>query len=462
MKSIRWGMITLMMILFTETLSAQYPIKIQVDSMPTQKAYLLEYIGIRSTIIDSARADYKGKFTFTLPQDAHPGMYRVVVGPNHYWDILFNREPVELRTHFQGLIDSLKVIQSLDNQLLKRYMDRYILINRKSEALQRLLSLYEATDPFYQQVMQELQDLSGSDPDEIARDIIRSYPDSYVAKFLKTELAPRIPAEVPRGQELTYTLEHFFDGVDFADTTLLYSPALMGKVRQFFNLIPQAYPPREVEEAMKKGLDRLMSQAAVNDVLFQYILEDISEWAERTDFDGFFAYLTEFYLLDAACKDETRSEEIGEMLEAMKKTAIGITAPEIILPMKDGSTQLLSEVPATYRLVVFWASWCQHCQDMMPYLKRLYDRYDRQDLEIIAISLDETRSDWEAAIRAGEYNWINYSELKGWDCSIAHDYGIRATPTLILMDRNRVILSKPRDMQILESELRDRGITPKR
>ena len=239
------------------------------------------------------------------------------------------------------------------------------------------------------------------------------------------------------------------------DTALLYSPPLIGKVRSFFSLIQQAHPATEVEEAMKRGLDRLMSAAVANDVIFQYILEDISKWAERSEYEDFFAYLTEFYLTGAACKDEQRAGELEEILESIRKTAVGAKAPEIILPMDSGIPVILSDIPARYKLVLFWATWCPHCTQMLPEIWRIYQTYRFSGFEVVAVSLDQVKSDWQKAITNGGYDWINYSELKGWDCSIAHDYGIRATPTMILISRDRTILAKPRNPQMLDQKLKE-------
>ncbi|MFO7617300.1 MAG: thioredoxin-like domain-containing protein [Bacteroidales bacterium] len=441
---------------------AQYPIQVKVDSVPHRKAFLLDFVGLKNNLVDSAAIAPDGTFSFTLPKTAHPGLYRIVVGPNTFWDVIFNREKIRVHTHYGAVIDSLKVLESKENQLLARYMQFYVGLNRKAELLQRLASLYRPGEPFYQQVIQEMRNLQAADPDQLAREIITNNPDTYVANFLRLELAPAVPKGLSQREEIVYVIEHFWDGINFTDTALMYSPALANKIRTFFTLYPRAYPPAEAEEAMKRGLDRLMSLSAANGILFEFILEEVVGWVERTEFDDFFGYLTEFYLAEAACQDEKRAGEFGERVEAYQKTAIGNRVAEIVIPNEKTGALLLSEMPSAYTLVVFWASWCSHCNQMLPELKALYERYNRKDFEVLAISLDQKRSEWEAALKAGGYNWINHSELKGWDCSIAYDYGIRATPTFLLVDRNRTVVARPRNVTVLEMKLNELGIKPLR
>jgi thiol-disulfide isomerase/thioredoxin len=448
----------ILLLCFQISLPAQYSIQVKVDSMRTKKAYLFDYVGINRNLVDSAKAAPDGSFSFNLPANAHPGMYRIVVGPEQFWDIIFNREQIRMRTHFSAIIDSLKVLESSENQLLNSYMQFFVGLQRKQELLQRLAPLYPPSDPFQQQVWSELQKVRATDPEMKTREIIEKHPDTYVAGFLRLELSPKIPAAIPPKDEMTYVLDHFWEHLNFADTNLMYSPGLVNKVRTYFGIFQQVYPPDKLEEAMKKGLDKLMSAAAVNDVLFQFLLEDIAQWAERTEFDDFFTYLSEFYLAQASCIDEKKKGEFKELVESYQKTSPGKQVPEIVIPRDSKGALVLSEIPSRYILVVFWASWCPHCNDMLPKVQELYGKLSRPDFEVVAISLDSKKKEWEDAIQKNGLTWINYSELKGWDCSIAYDYGIRATPTMILIDRKRTVIAKPRNPEMLQQKLMELGI----
>ncbi len=440
------------------SLPAQYFIQVRVDSMRTKKAYLFDYLGLTRNMVDSAKTAPDGSFSFTLPANAHPGMYRIVVGPEQFWDIIFNREQIRMRTSFSSIIDSLKVLESKENQLLNSYMHFFIDLQRKGDLLQRLAGIYPASDPFHQQILKELQKVRAGDPEKLTREIIENNPDTYVSGFLRMELSPKVPAGILPKDEFKYVLEHFWDNISFADSDQMYSPGLVNKVRSYFSLFRRAYPAAIVEPEMMKGLDRLMRAAAANEVLTQFLLEDIAKWAEQADFDQFFGYLTEAYLAQATCTDEKKKGQFKELVDAYQKTAPGKQVPEIVIPRDSNGTLVMSEIPSKYILVVFWASWCPHCNDMLPELKTVYNKYSRSDLEVVAISVDSKKQDWEDALKKNGFTWINYSELKGWDCSIAYDYGIRATPTMILIDKKRTVIAKPKNPEVLQQKLAELGI----
>ncbi len=403
-------------------------------------------------MLDSVRTTSPGKVKFSFSQDAHPGLYRIVVGPNNFWDFIFNKENIKLKTHYATPLDSLKVIESLENTLLKKYMSYFITLNRKADAIGRLMTLYDKDSEFFKSLDRELMNLRMEDPQKVSMEIINKHSETYVARFLKTEQNPIVPVGMGKEEEMHYVINHFFDEIDFSDSSLIYSPPLINKVRSYFSLIGQAYPPTESEEKMIGGLDRLMSLAAICDPMYDFILGDLTKGFERSEFETFFAYLTENYLLDAACQDDERSTELSEVLASIKKTAIGIKAPEIILPLADGPV-ILSDIPEKYVLVFFWASWCPHCNEILPDLKSIYRAYHQAGFEVVAISIDKEKSAYNSVLAKEQYPWINYSELKGWDCSIAYDYGIRATPTMVLLDGERNIVAKPRNLGILVETL---------
>lgn len=441
-------------LLFVHCSRAQYSLDMQVHGMQTSKAFLLEFVGAEAAnLIDSTQVDQEGRIHFTLGQHAHTGMYRVVLGRQTWLDVVFNHEDIRLETHFQTPVDSLRVHASRENQLWRDYMNTHLVISRKQEHLYRLQNLYDPSDPFYAAIQREIAGLSQLNPDDAARKIILQAPDSYVARFLSAELSPDIPVGLSREEELNWLMEHFFDQIDFQDTTLMYSPPLMSRVNTYFGIVRQAFPPDEVEENLIRGLNRLLSLAAVHDTMYAFLLDQLSHLFEQSEYDMVFAYLTENFLLDGACADEERSRELEEILADIKKTEPGKQAPELILPASDG-TVILSEMTGSFKLIVFWASWCPHCNDMLPVIHSFYKQYQERGLDVLAISLDTDRQAYEQAIRAGGYEWVNYSDLKGWDSPLALDYGIRATPTLILVGPDGKILAKPANPRSLNTWLK--------
>ncbi len=153
-----------------------------------------------------------------------------------------------------------------------------------------------------------------------------------------------------------------------------------------------------------------------------------------------------------------RASELRKKVDTIKKIAVGNPAPDINMPQQGvfvmnvsvgtvvpaSSTQMkLSSISAENTLVLFWASWCPHCPSVLNALKGVYEEYKDKGLEIVAISLDKERTSWHTAITKGQYQWINYSELTGWEGKAAMEYGVWSTPRMYLLDKDKMIIAKP-------------------
>jgi thioredoxin-related protein len=120
-----------------------------------------------------------------------------------------------------------------------------------------------------------------------------------------------------------------------------------------------------------------------------------------------------------------------------------------------GKPVKLSGIGSEYTLLVFWSTACPHCVSMMPRLKELYSGQQPKRYEVMSVSIDTSRAAWTNYIKEEKLNWINVSDLKGFNGKSADDYNIYATPTIFLLDREKKILAKPITLMELEQALRD-------
>jgi peroxiredoxin len=89
-----------------------------------------------------------------------------------------------------------------------------------------------------------------------------------------------------------------------------------------------------------------------------------------------------------------------------------------------------------YILIDFWASWCVPCRREIPNLKKEYSLYATKGLEIISISIDQQKSDWEKALKEENLQWPNFLDVTG----IADLYGVRLIPTMYLISADGTIV----------------------
>ena len=128
----------------------------------------------------------------------------------------------------------------------------------------------------------------------------------------------------------------------------------------------------------------------------------------------------------------------------------GGPAPEISLPNVNDSVVSLSSLKGKVVLVDFWASWCAPCRQSIPSIVRLYNKYKDKGFEVLAVSIDEEKKDWQKAMKYFRMKYISLVDTTGWASKIAAAYAVEGIPASFLIDQSGKIVAV--DAQKIELE----------
>ena len=103
----------------------------------------------------------------------------------------------------------------------------------------------------------------------------------------------------------------------------------------------------------------------------------------------------------------------------------------------------------------FWASWCTPCRQSFPWMQQIQQRYRADGLEIVAVNVDQSRTDAERFLRAYPTQLRLVFDPKG---ALATQFDVQGMPTSILIDRRGTarfthIGFLPMDRVVYESEI---------
>ena len=134
---------------------------------------------------------------------------------------------------------------------------------------------------------------------------------------------------------------------------------------------------------------------------------------------------------------------------------VGEIAPDFTAPSIDGPDVTLSNelVNNKVTLLDFWAAWCRPCRIENPNLVRLHKKYKDAGFNIIGVSLDRTREQWEQAVIDDNLPWTQVSNLNFWNDPVARRYSIRAIPQSYLLNKDGLVMGKNLRGQELEDRI---------
>ena len=250
------------------------------------------------------------------------------------------------------------------------------------------------------------------------------------------------------------TGEYSIEGSDIADKLKSYNQISNKYGKVFLGLQNQFQEKVSKNPAVKDSLERVLLP------VFEKNMEEFGQASlkfgqeNKDNLAGFYAMSSldvskyEPQLLDYAGQIKGKFlnnkpvEAFLSRMDKIKAVAIGQIAPDFEAPTLTGGKMKLSDLRGKYVLLDFWASWCAPCRQENPNIVRIYNTYKNKNFTVLGVSLDNTKPDWEKAVKADNLDWNHVSELMQWDSKIARDYQVESIPSSFLLDPQGKIIAK--------------------
>ncbi len=427
---------------------AQYSVSYKIKGLKSDKAYLSAVYGSLYNIIDSCTIS-GGMIEFKKTSAIPVGVYRISFDDSLYTDIIINNEEILMSNNIGDQLDSIKIIKSHENKVYFEYWRMSTYLNDSIQMITKIgNAIYEANNhkltPDLDSMARKAYILSAK-IDSITEQLIINNPGLYVSKLLKAYITPdwaeykKIPGAKIYKNRNSFLKEHFFDNIDFSDSTLLNS--------EVFYVLCNDYLTRfvdpETDSNYITAVDFILNKAAPYKLVYNYILNLFVSTFSDTEWEETFIHLVDNYLLKNTCSQGEHDKKMSERVAVMKKLKPGNKAPEISLNDVNGIYRNLYEVNAKVTLIMFWSSECEHCEEVIPQIIHIYSMYKPMGLEVFAVSVDTDRKSWISAVNKNGSDWINVSDLKGFQSPVIAAYNAFSTPTFYLLDADKKIISHP-------------------
>jgi peroxiredoxin len=422
------------------------------------KIYIHVFNGKTNGILDSAAFDGTSPVKLNISGKVLPAMYEVFFG-NHVYPIVLTPKDANISFDLDNNnLDKFIVPDVNDeNKALSEILDAYMNMNKNIQMASSKYALKSGEDTVtYKKQMLAIDSINVSFA-HIASKINNKYKGSYVGDVLCKMMVLKTPKEIfgtiSVGLRTNYILEHFFDDWNFKDKRFVYNPFMGEALKYYLNTI---YPKendydKNPAERLTKAVNIIMSRAYQDSTVEDYTVNYLIDYFLRRGPGEIILFLYDNYL--EACTLEL-NEKTLERIKELYNLKLGHKAPDFSLPNEYGTKISLSSVTGKGTvLLMFWASWCTHCKTEVPKFYEVYNQYKNKGFQVIAVSLDDDKSQWLSFISFNKLGWINVSDLKKFQSEVSRLYFIYNTPTTFLLDKDGNIISKNLRPQELKEHL---------
>jgi thiol-disulfide isomerase/thioredoxin len=427
--------------LFSCGFSQSYKINGTITGLENENIYLMKLMGEKRSIVDTAQTDNTGAFLFNLQEATEPGMYIVIKGPGKAVELVYNKENIQFIASGFDNDDGIQIISSVENLIYYNYMGIKGMNLYKLDVLKTFLNNYPPNDEFYSEAIKQYNSLKDELNNRVDQ-LIANNQLTLVSRYIAYDRPIIADPQLSIVEQNKYEKLHFFDNVDFNDTMLIRSTFLTSKVVGYLSLFQNdASSQEELEDFMLMGVDTVLNHASINQKVYEFLADFLIKGFESIGFEKGLLHIANISVLNQFCENTDRKLKLENKIELINKLALGKIAPDFSTEDIDGNKVVLSDITADKTILIFWASWCPHCDEIMPIIKSFYG--DKSKLEVIAISIDESEEELRKRLNEFGYDWINIAELKGWNGDIIEEYGIAATPSVFILDKDKRIVGKP-------------------
>ena len=424
----------------------QYNMVFKLAGATDTVAYIARHYCDELQVLDSARLDKDGAYHFVGRRNWPRGIY-AFVGQKR--DKAIGDFTIDGSQKFTITADaklspaSVKVSGSYANEQMFSYLATIQEARRQSDEIKK-----RKNDPATREAA--LADEEALDKRMHEYDSTARHPKKPVLFFdlVNATENPRVPDEVEN--KPYYYRAHYWDGIEFSDHSLRYTPQFFNKVNYFFfGVLFHADA-----DTICRSLDALMERTGGDTAMMRYILEFITpryyrSSAKKVGWDAVWCHIAERYYLANKCPWATEGtlHNMRYNLNRIKKSLIGAPGAELWMAdtnQSDDPKDWISShrFPEKYVILWFWDPDCHHCQEQTAELKTLYDSLktapDRR-FEVYAVGYESDVNKWKRYVRQHQLPFVN---VGGTNVNIDYQeaYNVNSAPTMIILNERREII----------------------
>lgn len=469
-----------------------HDIKFNLKGCKDSSVYLAKYYFDKTAFVDSCKNVKNGVIQFKGDDKLDRGVYILVnQAKERYIDFFVNEsQNFTVNADISNLINTLRCVNSKENDQLFAYAN---FMTQKDQDFRKTL---EQTKGKSKQdsikIVSQKQMAISEEVKKFDASYLEKNKGTFINDFmnLRTEKYPPTAPLASNGRpdsvyQYYYYKNHYFDGVNFKDERMIYTPFFGERVKKYFNQVIVQHPDSVIKE-----LDKILVQCVPGTMLYNTLLGHFTyfyetkkemsfdQYGNSNTFEKVFVHLADNYITNGRSEGIYDDETIGKIrtrVNVLRKLLPGSKVSDLqMIDTADGSKVLkmgfdtvktsvgatylynknlatitplfktLYNVKAKYTILVFWAADCGHCQKEIPKLHDdLKELKGTVDFKVFAVQTkEELFSLWKGFIIQNKLSDFIHVFDPVHVNNTKETFDITGTPVIYLLDRDKKIKGK--------------------
>jgi thiol-disulfide isomerase/thioredoxin len=445
----------------TGQLKKGYEITVNIPDLQDSTIFLAYHLGDKQYIKDTISLDKKGSGVFSGAEELPQGIYMIVLPGKQYFEILISTgQHFSASCSFADYFNTLKFTGSDENTAFVTYQKKWIEMQKRASGISKRLQ-NNRENPDSVNILSGMQKKQEETMKSYLHNVIKDNNGNLLSVLVKAMLPVEIPAvSIPQGtrnpdsvkwiKNYLYNKDHFFDNIDLTDERLVRTPILQARLNTFFTNVLIQSP-----DTINKEIDKIMDRVKGNNKVYQFISVYLFNHFRESEIMGHDAVVVkladDIYLSGKAdWVSKEFKDDLRKQVDRIRPNLIGKKAENLVMDSYKGRFVSLYDIEKDFTVLYFWEPDCGHCAEATPKLKAWYDKNKDSGVEVFSVCTTADKPKWQKYIEEHKLDWIN-----GWDperrTNFGYYYNVEATPTIYILDRNKIIIAKKLSVDDIDS-----------
>ncbi len=429
-----------LMILFSMVAHGQITVKLTGDWTEKTVPILIGWNGL-----DTINLPYKeidGGRTFSVNDDYKNRLLSVLLiipsgYPVYSATVIYTGEECSVTVDFSNYHKTIRAVDCSVNRDYYYAVHVIDSLTHRIQALRVLISRYPFTESAFIIKMKEKLAKWQNNLNSFYEEDISGY-HSAVRDYLLAQRIYMPSMNLDNKTQYEDILNNFYLFRNPGDEAIQQSELFFSLIQELTALLTDyAVLHNNPDSLFIDAIDNFLYQIVDNESLFKEVIQYFWDYFNKQAQEVVIQYLDESYLADQC--DGDIDDDLQKRLDAYERLSPGKLAPAIDLQTSERMFTLYN-LEAKYTVIVFWSTSCPHCMIAMP---ELYSALAKNidSIAVVTIGLDTEKQAWDDAVQRWE-GWIHLRAKERWNNTWVKEYGIVATPSFFLLDREKRIIGK--------------------